>query len=317
MKIGLVAGKYNNSNKIRHFLKGISNDLNKLNYDEVKSVCNVMLHSIPTPIVDFDNAPWSFNQSGSGGLNLFYRARLEENNIEWENLRDLNYIPEEKRDLIKRFGRVNKPNESMFYGSTNYATACIEAITKGNAFEERKNVILDVSVWKVEAPLKFIQMPYSEKHFEAFYNSVNFESESIKLQHVKKFNSELRSHFEFEIEYEILEFFSDEFAKFNIKEDVEYQLSNYYADRIFNRIKGFEINEEIDGILYPSVASSYQEKNIALIPESVDSKLKFLSAMKVWIADFSKTSGGAQFIPLKQKVKANSDGKLDWNHYTR
>ena len=67
-----------------------------------------------------------------------------------------------------------------------------------------------------------------------------------------------------DIGYEIHELFGNAFANFDIKTDNDYFLSNYYADRIFNQIDGFKVGEEIDGIIYPSVPSSFEENNIVL-----------------------------------------------------
>ena len=47
--------RYSNPDKVRDFISRISEDLYRLDYDAVKIDCNDILHSIPTPIVDFEN----------------------------------------------------------------------------------------------------------------------------------------------------------------------------------------------------------------------------------------------------------------------
>ena len=151
---------------------------------------------------------------------------------------------------------------------------------------------------------------FIKKYFKLFYDTVQFKSESIQLENVQNSNAEARKQFETDIEFEVLQFFADEFGKFSTENDNEYKLSNYYADRVFNRIKGYEMEEEVDGIIYPSIALSYQHKNIVLKPEVVKNKMKFINAMQVWLVSFADRGGGAQFIPIKQRINADKDGKL-------
>jgi hypothetical protein len=53
-------------------------------------------------------------------------------------------------------------------------------------------------------------------------------------------------------------------------------------------------------------------KSVVLKPSTVDTKLKFSSAMQVWVVHHLKTGKGAQFIPIEQRVHADNNGKLSW-----
>lgn len=306
--------RYQNPDRVRQLIQRIPDHLYRMDYDALKIDCNSVLTSVPAPVVDFTNERFFFHQREFGGLNVIYRARLITNsdNRPHENVSEISYIPDNLLHKIENFGRVNKPRQSMFYGSLDFATACTEAITKGNVFKDKSSVMLTVGAWKFETPLKLVQMPHSEKYFKLFYDTVQVKSESIQLEHVQQLNAEARKQFETDIEFEVLQFFADEFGKFSTENGYEYKLSNYYADRIFNRIRGYEMEEEIDGIIYPSIALSYQHKNIVLKPEVVKNKMKFINAMQVWLVSFAGRGGGAQFIPIKQKIHADSDGKLLW-----
>jgi len=307
--------KYKDPGNVQSFIKRLNENLYKLSYQEVQIDCNSIFKYIPTPIVDFENNPNQLGQRMGGGSNLIFRARPNENNKPFDYISQISYVQENDRHKIG-YGRANKKGEAMFYGAFNYATACIEAITKGNRFENQNSVMLTVGVWKIKTPLKFVQLPYSEKHFKGFYDTVGYKSNKIKLEDVQKDSKELRTHFEHDIEYEVMQFFSDEFAKFDMEEICEYKISNYYTDRVFNRIKGFEI-EEIDGITYPSIASSYQERNIVLKPEVIDAKkLEFVSAIQVWMV-YNANINEMNFYPIKNNVKADFNGKLNWEIYTK
>ncbi|HWY09967.1 MAG TPA: hypothetical protein VN026_01520 [Bacteroidia bacterium] len=303
---------------IRSFLERLPKNLHRLDYNELIIDCNSRLPNIPIPVVDFGNEKYKLGQMEWGGSNVIFRARRNENNRPFDYVSEISYIPEDKLNLIKDYGRVNKPKESMFYGSFNKAAACIEAITRGNYFQLTKSVVFTVGVWKIESPLIWVDIPFSEKQFQSFYDKVNFESESIKLTDIQKQNIHVKeklmssSHFQSDLDFEVLQFFSDAFAKHDVQNGYDYMISNYYADRAFGRIKGYELNDEVDGISYPSIAASFQQKNIVLKPEVIkQGKVKFMYAMKIWMV--ANATGGADFIPLKQLVKADADGKIDWS----
>lgn len=292
----------------------VQNYIERLNYEQVKSFCNAMLPSVPAHVVNFTNEKFYFKQTELGGYSGVYRAREITNpeNTPHKTVPEISYIPHTLKHKLVDFGRANKPNEPMFYGSFDYATACSEAVTNGNEFLEKGSTMLTVGKWIFETPLTLVELPHSEKVFKQFYETVNFKSESIQLEHIQKANLEDRKNFRSDIEFDVLKFFADEFARFDNDKEHKYKLSNYYADRIFNRINGFEFPFDIDGIIYPSVSLSYQHKNIVLKPEVVDKKLKFISAMQVWLISHKERGGGAQFIPIRQHINADKEGNLLW-----
>jgi RES domain. len=305
---------YKNPEITRKFLSEIQSHIDQMNYDQIKTLCNATLPSIPVNVVEFKNENFSFRQMQLGGINGVYRAR-EINNYEntpFKTVSEISYIPEDKKDKLKYYGRANKPFEPMFYGAFDYTTACAESITNADEFLKKGSTMFTVGLWKFETPLILAELPHSEKNFKKFYETVNFKPERIQLEHIQKANLESKIHYRNGIEFEIAIFFADEFARFDSEKEHNYKLSNYYTDRIFNRINGFELPFDIDGIIYPSVTQSYQHKNIVLKPEVVDKKLKFINAMQVWLVSHKETSGGAQFIPIRQHIKADKDGNLLW-----
>ncbi len=301
-------------NQTRDFMDRIPKHLKRLDYNDLKIACNEYFQSLPFPIMDFTNEKFFFRQREHGGLNMIFRARHITNiqNRPHEELSEISHIPDDKLDQIKYFGRANKPNESMFYGSLNFPTACTEAVCKGNVFENTNSTMLTVGVWKFETPLKLVELPHSEKYFKEFYKTVSFKSERIQLEHIQKSNEALKSKIGNDFDFEKLMFFADHFAKWDIKNDWQYKLSNYFVDRVLNRIPDLPVDEEIDGIIYPSLALSYQEKNIVLKPEVVEHKLSFFNAMQVWFISHMEKGEGAQFIPIQQGIKSDKNGKLQW-----
>lgn len=302
-------------------LKNVRDILPKIDYQTLSFILDSYLPSVPIVILDFDNRPNGFNQPRNGGLNLLYRGRQLTNNGNkpYTEFKDINYIGNDNVHKIKNYGRVNKPFESMFYASTEMAVACLETFSKGinlEELEESKSIFVQIGVWKIESPLVFARMTSPENHFKDFLELEeikNLELKKITIETIKEQNEQLRKQLANDEEFGVLEFFSEEFAKTKTQDHNEYKLSNYYADRVFNRNKSFDTKLEIDGIIYPSVPSSYQELNLAIPPNVVDTKLKFLWCDLIWVV--LNKNKGAQFIPIEHRAKVNDKGIIEWNRF--
>lgn len=297
-------------------LHKVKDILTQVDYKTLTSILNSYVPRIPASIIDFKNEKFEFRQIHAGGMNLLYRGRLfDETKISFPNIKDISFVPSDKLHTIKQYGRVNKPGESMFYASTALETACVETFSKGENFDRLKKengLTLVVGTWLIEQPMTLAHMACSEKYFESFSEEAkSLNLKKVTLETIKKQNEHLRTLFDNDEDYQILSFFSDEFAKINTLDHNEHKISNYYADRIFNRIDGFKMQGEVDGIWYPSVPSSYQEINFVLPPSKVQEKLKFLWADIIWVA-YSSDTKQIQFIPLEQRAHANEQGVIQW-----
>lgn len=283
-------------------------------YKDVVDRCNFYFKRIPVSIKDFKNLTNYFCQNNPDGSNRIYRARKITNpeNQPHKTIKEISFVPEDEIESIKKFGRVNKLKESMFYGSLNYATAAFEVLSQDKEFQEKGSAMVTIGEWKFETPLTLAQIPYSKTELEKLKKTVSFEIEKIDLELIEKQNQYLKNQLENELEFEIIDFFSQSFCNFKVDSENAYYLSNYYADRVFNRIQGFTSPEEVDGIIYPSIPSTFQEKNIVLKPEVVKTKLKFIGAMQVWVVHRLKENEGVKFIPIEQRVGANEKEEINW-----
>ncbi len=294
--------------KVRDILK-------KVDYKTLIEILNSYVPKIPASVLEFKNEKFELRQTHSGGLNLLYRGRIiDDSKIPFKTIGEISFVPADKLHTIKQFGRVNKPGESMFYASTALETACVETFSKGDNFERIKNekgMIIVVGTWLIEKSMTFAHMTCSEKYFASFLKQANkLNLKRVTLESIRRQNDHTRQLIGNEEDYEILNFFSDEFAKLDTTDHNEHKISNYYADRMFNRIPGFKMQGDIDGIWYPSVPSSYQETNIVLPPNKAEENLKFLWADLIWV---SYSSDQIQFIPLEQRVHANDEGVILWD----
>jgi hypothetical protein len=300
-------------NEVRHFIETIPKLAKSLEYEKVVELCNIHFPQIPFVTIDFTNEKFFFRQKEFGGINVIYRGRKMENKDDepYENISNISYIQEKDLDCIKNFGRVNKIGESMFYGALNSTTACVETITKGVDFRDSGDVMVVVGTWKFDSTLKLAEMPYSEKYWKLYTEATKIKSEEITENFIKERNEEIKLKCKNSLSYEILTLFGDAFANFEITQDSDYYLSNYFADRIFSRLPGYKC-DNIDGIIYPSVPHSYQELNVVLKPEIVEQKLKFIDATQFWVVHFLETNGGVQFIPVRENIYPDEKGKFQW-----
>ncbi len=172
---------------------------------------------------------------------------------------------------IKKYGRANVPHYSLFYGA--FESDVIKHPRFVNLLEtseifrnleedkvENADFIMTVGKWKIKEDIEVVQMVFDE-------NSIK-NSKDIKRGydfHIKKLSNEHPEHkHQFEL---ILNFFSNEFAKKEIKNHFDYMISAAYTDLAINW-QGHK------GLTYPSVKTDYQGHNVVLTPGIVDKYLE-------------------------------------------
>jgi len=309
------------NNEVRELLSKLNSDLVRLPYDEIKKTLNPIFTALPKIFVEFTNDKFFFNQRDYNGKNVIYRSRININNNDkpYDNVSEFSYIPPENLGTINNWGRINKPYESMFYGSFKLLAACHEIASYLNCFNEYNECYLTVGVWEFTSPLKFVEIPPSEVNINLLYSKFKDIPELFSLKDkIKEQLLFLKSFYKFNIDYELLQYFSQSFTMIPENDDDNiYKLSNYYADRIFNKMQGCRKEDNYDGIIYPSLVNCYQEKNLVLPPNVVDEGLKFVEAISaVLVRNVDDTcSWGSRLFPIKYRVKPDSNGLLDWDNF--
>ncbi|MDE5422379.1 RES domain-containing protein [Ancylomarina sp. DW003] len=288
--------------------------LHKVDYKTLCGILDTYLPRIPISIKDFKNERFELNKNVGEGSNLLFRARILNSDISYKTLSEISYITEKDKNLIKDYGRVNKPGESMFYASSDILTACVETFSKGEnmkRFLAKGNLVLVVGVWKIKKPMSFAQLVSPESHYEEFIKDFEFSQNKVSIESVRKYNSWLKNALNDDEQFKILEFFSEEFAKTNIKNGNDYMITNYYKDRVLNRNSRYKLAEKLDGIWYQSVVSSYQETNVAIPPNVVDEKLEFLWADTFWCVH-DKHSKRISLNSMQQRAHLGDIDILNW-----
>ncbi|WP_339869380.1 hypothetical protein [uncultured Algoriphagus sp.] len=197
------------------------------------------------------------------------RARLSEKKS-FENVSQLSYKPQE---FNSTFQRASTPHKTMFYGSivpevqgtSEPSTARITVLFEIANFLKDPNSIgeLDVtfSAWDVIEDIDLISIV----HHKDFQRPTQLSSYlQGQFQNLVKGNPDLETQ-----SLEISEFLGNEFAKSPISHHTDYTISAIYSEII---------SDSYDGILYPSVRLAGEGINIALTPETVNQKLRFVAA---------------------------------------
>ena len=305
----------NELENLQQGLRHLDRVLHNMTFKQVREVLSNKLPRVPITITNFDNSPLFFNQREYGGLNMVYRARPNLSGSTWTastymSKKDLSYVPSEWLHKVD-YGRVNKSHEAIFYGAFNPSTAAIEVLYSNSDFIANQSTFITVGIWQFKQPLILADIPLSKNQHDYLYK---------KLIDVKGFTSKFdEAYFEKQLQRQatfglsdlescVLDYISDKFCE-SKEGDNHYKISNYYADRAFDRYPEHPMLEGgVEGILYSSVAGAYQNRCIALLPEAVDSKLTFVGAQLVWVV----ISDGKFNCNQIDEASADKDGNLHW-----
>jgi hypothetical protein len=300
-------------------LQNIRDTLDKYQYNELSKRVHDLIPFVPIVIYDSDQIP----RLGSGfyqNPTLIFRARPNETldkysrELPWYNTSEISIVPDDKSSKIE-YGRANKKYQARFYASNEWHVACYETIWHEFPLGiKRTDQNLTLGTWKIIQPLKLAFIPYSKKYIDRIrkpgqkiYDQIDrlILSDNIQIDKILQ-----NSNTDIERDKFLIEFFSQEFAKLEIKFENDYFLSNYYCDQVFDNCPNESGVNDIDGIMYPSVCFSYQSNNIVIHPRSIH-KLRFTEAMYVWVNYFQDTKD-MQYIPLEQNIHSDNDGNIQW-----
>lgn len=288
---------FNNVFKFIADLKSI--DLTKIELSDLDNLIDEQFHLIPFTLGNINK-----------GKELI-RARVNENNKQFTNIRELGMPPIEK---ITKYGRANSPKERIFYSSQNRKLACGEVLQDlkylSNPVTETR--IVTISVWEIISNLNLATIYYSPEVIKYRKDVENFKKGNQDLMNkTSKLNENTIKTNDL-----ITEFFCDEFAKDNIKHTDEYKFSVLYTNRLRegNQFIAPEFaKHKFDGILYPSVAMKYKGDNIALFDFELDTKIKFKTAYEVVCLDFDFDKPDFDIYLLHELIEIKQDGTLIWN----
>ncbi len=197
------------------------------------------------------------------------RARLSEKES-FKNISDLSFKPQEYNSTYQR---ASTPYKTMFYGSivpeiqgnSEPQTARITILFELSEFVRNTNTKgeqdITYSAWEVVEDIELISLIHHQD-FERpteLTKKLRLDFEGFISQYPELKTPSL----------EISEYLAHEYAKDKIPDHLHYMISGIYS----------EIgSSKYDGVLYPSVRLAGEGINVAIKPDTVINKLKFLGA---------------------------------------
>lgn len=172
-------------------------------------------------------------------------------------------------NLTTEYQRANIPTKPMFYGAVTALTEKEDApIARMTIMKEIGEIATNekvleetyiFSAWEVIEEIKLVTI----------IQNTGYERPSALVQKLQK---QFKYTFRNTPGAEFMNYISSEFAKADTEDDFKYMISAWYSQIMcdFN----------YDGVIYPSVRMQGASMNIAIKPEAVDQKLKFISADK-------------------------------------
>jgi hypothetical protein len=213
---------------------------------------------------------------------VIFRGRPNEGEEDFKELKDLGIKPSR---LVKSYGRAHIPHLSAFYASSNEETVAREVtqwyvndngraqdlITKGimgmnwNPFTS----FMTISAWHVKEDLTLALLFNADSKNRSTYIQ---ECEKDYYNIAKGNENRLKSR------KLILDFFSNEFGRLDVKHESEYLFSAFYASEVY----AYEITESqdmrFDSVKFASIANENRGENYAIKESSFKTKLEFLGA---------------------------------------
>lgn len=252
----------------------------------------------------FRNVPMVHAKIPAG--TMLYRARLfPQNSDPYSKVTDIGVPPNE---VVTSFGRANKPNEPLFYASSNIELAmneiCRDYRINLKDYQVRFAV---VGEWRVKSghDISVSNLCYNSK---AQTNRDDLKKAKAITEALLKNKPDGKSSLPEKAiigTSMLLEFFSDEFAKENIRSEYDYKISAAYMDLLMDFSRDI-----IQGVNYPSVATNFAGDNIVLTKKCFEDKLELLRAFVVAAGFYfhdERLNMGAIY-----KSKTIHDNKIIW-----
>ena len=245
--------------KLEEILLFLKKPITEDNFQALFDICYYLVDKIPLPPIPID-------------INFLIRARP---NYNGEVFREQWQISYNSRDTNRiKLNRFNRPMESMFYGalpserqSKMVAAAtlecCKEIINENN---ENTAQYFTFGKWYIKTSFLVLNLCFNDKTLES--NPT-----------LKKFVEQYLNHLDSKISKEAYEFikyywrFFSDLASKKHETDQQYFITTAYfcAVRVYYEQN---LNEKINGIVYPSSMTENEALNIVLTPNAVDSYLE-------------------------------------------
>jgi len=238
------------------------------------------------PVIDLKD---SFKTVYRVSMNKYVRE--DKKNERLDSINDLKYPPIDKAKNLG-YNRCSFKGQSMFYGGFGNLFSIVES-------KPEKGDLITISKWDMKPNFDLHYVPIFQDNSLNRYSDV-FSDEWEQYQEKLSTLTEVQRQ-AIENIYSLITFF---FTR-PVYNKIEYLFSSYFSNRIF------DMNKEIEAILYPSVPNQYMAFNLAIKPKVFDDKFDFLEAEEHLILTDRNSSGGwlSHLVAISSGV---SNGQLIW-----
>ncbi|HMP30206.1 MAG TPA: hypothetical protein PKD85_11435 [Saprospiraceae bacterium] len=228
-------------------------DLSKISYNKLWSIIENEIRVIPFMTAKLNKGHY------------IDRGRINKDDNEiFNSEKDISY--REDSYNIHNFGRANPPYISMFYGAVKSSTIehprIINLLETSEIFRNMPdnrytdaNFKMTLGKWIIKEDfevLDIIYNKYNRENIPEIKNAYSERREELYKEHPNEAE---------QLEL-VLEFFSDEFSKKDVKSHHDYKISTVYTQMAL--LKG------LHGVSYPSVRTQYLGNNVAITPFAID-----------------------------------------------
>lgn len=236
----------------------------RLSWDGVRNIVHKLLV----------NHPWIFYGLTNTSNVKLYRGRIDNSIKKFDSTQDLSYKPKE---IVNDYGRCNKPNESIFYGSTNIETVLSEITPEigdrihfSTSSIKKENEIIVTSIGEID-------------HIRRYGASLTYNQAGI-YQHINNLLSDLKQkNPDIHLMALLIDAFLSEIFSKPAYTYKDYKFTSAVSDIIYSYHNTDEENRN-DGFSYPSVKHR-GGINYSIKADSFDKYMKIEKAFIIEITD--------------------------------
>lgn len=214
---------------------------------------------------------------------ILFRGRPNDETGLFMELKQISIKPKE---LVTSYGRANIPNQAVFYCSTNEETV-VREVTQWyiNDNGRAQDLITKKVIGMNWSPFTSMMTISAWVVKEDLYVTVLFNGDaqrrSLAIQEYEKDRKNIingGNANRLKSRNSILDFFSQEFGKLDVKHEFEYFYSAFYAYEVYNSEIIEDPSSKLDGVKFASIANDLRGENYALSEEAFKNKIDFLGA---------------------------------------
>jgi hypothetical protein len=208
---------------------------------------------------------------------IIHRARPITNGDSFNKKSDLSYVPKEKNTVYKR---ASTPKQTMFYGAVlqeELKNDLIDNTRITGAFEVCKflrhpkehtsgSQTVFFGKWMVKESISLVTL-----FFTRWRNAKNSWIQSISKEYfnqLQKYSSDEQKKYKTAMNYLAYEFS----IPYSDSDDYNYLVTAIFTELI--------LEQNFDGVLYPSVRTISHGLNVAIKPETVDEKMELVAIIE-------------------------------------